>query len=47
MLTWQPPENDGGSKIKGYHVERRLTSSSRWLKINKDVVTELQLQVLG
>ena len=32
-LTWEPPENDGGSPITGYYVERR--SGTRWVKINK------------
>ena len=32
-MTWEPPENDGGSPIKGYYVERH--SGTRWVKINK------------
>ena len=31
--------------MTGYHVERRMTSSSRWLKINKDVITELKMTI--
>ena len=41
-VTWQPPENDGGSPVTGYHIERRVTNSQRWVKVNKDAaVTEL------
>ena len=41
MLTWKPPKQDGGTPITAYHVERRLTSSARWLKANKEPITEL------
>jgi titin len=39
-ITWQPPESDGGAAVTGYHIERRVLSSNRWLKINKEIVTE-------
>ncbi|ELT96016.1 hypothetical protein CAPTEDRAFT_49277, partial [Capitella teleta] len=39
-ISWQAPESDGGSPVTGYNVERRLVSSKRWLKINKETVTE-------
>ncbi|ELT96019.1 hypothetical protein CAPTEDRAFT_139754, partial [Capitella teleta] len=39
-LTWEPPENDGGSPITGYHIERCVAGSSRWLRITKEPVTE-------
>ncbi len=45
ILTWHPPASDGGSPITGYSIERRLTSSSRWVKITKELVTELTLKV--
>jgi len=44
-VTWQPPKEDGGSPVAGYHVERRVTSSPRWIKINKAAISELQLKV--
>ena len=34
-LAWEVPETDGGSPITGYFVERRLTSSARWLRVTK------------
>ena len=41
QLSWKPPVEDGGTPVIGYHVERRLTSSARWMKVNKDLVPEL------
>ena len=40
-ISWKEPEFDGGSPILGYHVERHLTSSTRWLKINKEIIETL------
>lgn len=40
-LTWQPPENDGGSPITGYIIERTTGYSSRWTKVNKDPIKSL------
>ncbi|CAH1802733.1 unnamed protein product, partial [Owenia fusiformis] len=37
VVTWQPPLNDGGAPILGYHIERHLTSSTRWIRISKDL----------
>ena len=42
-LTWEEPEEDGGSPVIGYTVERKLTSSSRWVKVNTELVSELTL----
>ena len=39
-LTWSAPEKDGGSTILGYHIERRSTTSKRWVFINKSLVKE-------
>ena len=35
QVAWQPPAEDGGAPITGYHVERRITSSQRWIRVNK------------
>ncbi|XP_074642623.1 twitchin-like [Tubulanus polymorphus] len=45
VVTWRPPTEDGGSPVTGYHLERRLTSSSRWIKLNKEPIPELSLNV--
>ena len=34
QVDWTPPEDDGGCHIQGYIVERKKTSSSRWIKLN-------------
>lgn len=44
-LTWKPPSADGGTPITGYVVERCQSSSTRWLKVNKDPITELTITV--
>jgi hypothetical protein len=44
-VSWQPPKEDGGTPITGYHVERHLTTSDRWLKVNTGAVTELTYKV--
>jgi titin len=44
QLTWEPPENDGGSPITGYMVERCNGYSSRWTKVTKTPVTERQMR---
>jgi len=44
-LAWTVPFNDGGSKIVGYVVERKIYSTdewddNRWLKCNYTTITE-------
>ena len=45
VITWKAPESDGGSPITGYVVERSLAASARFLRVNKQPVTELKLKV--
>lgn len=33
VLTWNPPLNDGGSPITGYHVEQRGLSRHGWIRL--------------
>lgn len=33
-LSWAPPKDDGGSKIKSYTVERREQGRSMWSKVD-------------
>ena len=39
-LTWEVPEQDGGSPVTGYVVERRQTTATRWTKAHKQTVTD-------
>jgi ADP-ribosylglycohydrolase len=40
-ITWNAPENDGGSPITGYIIERTLAGKERWLRANNKLVSEL------
>lgn len=46
-LTWQPPEDNGGSTIAGYIIERKEARSDRWLRINKNPVTMTRYRSTG
>lgn len=40
VVTWQPPDNDGGSPVIGYYLERKSSYSPRWVKADKDMIPE-------
>ena len=46
-VSWTPPKSDGGSPIIGYKVERKETTSTRWIKVNADLVSKTSLLVTG
>lgn len=39
-LTWEQPENNGGSPVIGYMVERKPADSTRWTKVNKKSLSD-------
>lgn len=47
IVTWQPPVNDGGSQVNGYHLEKKERSSILWAKVNKSLISDTQLKVTG
>lgn len=46
-ITWTPPEDNGGSTIAGYIIERKEAGSDRWLRINKNPVTMTRYRATG
>ena len=47
IVTWQVPVNDGGSRVLGYHLERKERSSILWTKVNKSLIPDTQMKVTG
>ena len=45
LACWTAPDNDGGSPVTGYHLERRTVGSARWLRVNKDALGDLETRV--
>lgn len=45
LFTWQSPNNDGGSPVTGYFVERCMAPSARWMSVNKEPTTGLETKV--
>lgn len=43
-MTWDPPKYDGGSAILGYFVERKKKQSSRWMRLNFDLIKETSFE---
>ena len=41
-LHWEKPGFDGGSAIHGYYIEKSSGYSSRWVKVNREPITNLQ-----
>lgn len=32
-LTWKPPENDGGERVKSYFIEEKAVGGKAWTKV--------------
>ncbi|MFT7799600.1 titin-like isoform X1, partial [Arapaima gigas] len=47
VVCWGHPENNGGSSISNYIIERRDKTGLRWVKCNKRTVTDLRYKVSG
>ncbi|XP_012993478.3 titin [Esox lucius] len=47
VLTWKRPEDDGGSEIDGYIMEKRDKEGIRWTKCNKRRLTDTRFRCTG
>ena len=45
VLKWDPPKDDGGSPITGYYIERMNPYGTRWVKVNKEPITERKMPI--
>ncbi|KAM9335001.1 myosin-binding protein C, slow-type isoform 6-T6 [Symphorus nematophorus] len=43
-MAWEPPKYDGGSPILGYYIERKKKQSSRWMRLNFDLIKETSFE---
>ncbi|XP_036400675.1 titin-like [Megalops cyprinoides] len=47
VLTWDRPEDNGGSEIDSYILEKRDKEGIRWTKCNKKRLNDLRFRVTG
>jgi titin len=47
VVTWTPPEDDGGAPITGYVLECRSEGQASWKKITDKPISELKHTVKG
>uniref|UniRef100_A0A8B9VHA1 Titin n=1 Tax=Anas zonorhyncha TaxID=75864 RepID=A0A8B9VHA1_9AVES len=47
VVQWHEPVNDGGSKIIGYHLERKERNSILWAKLNKTPIPDTKFKTTG
>jgi titin len=46
LITFDTPKSDGGSPILGYIIERRQTSTARWIRVNRELIPNLKLKCI-
>ena len=46
-LSWKPPKEDGGAEITNYIVEYKTEDAFKWLRANKNDVSETKYTVKG
>lgn len=46
-IAWHEPDEDGGSAVTGYIIERKEVRSDRWVRANKNPVTMTRYRSTG
>uniref|UniRef100_A0A8C5C8N8 Titin n=1 Tax=Gadus morhua TaxID=8049 RepID=A0A8C5C8N8_GADMO len=46
-ITWSAPESDGGSEVTNYIIEKKDRTGIRWMRCNRQKVTDLSFRVTG
>ncbi|XP_014667690.1 PREDICTED: titin-like [Priapulus caudatus] len=46
-VTWEPPEDNGGSPITGYVLEKKTSFSPRWNKVTREPIKEPTFTIDG
>ena len=44
-LSWQPPEDDGGSRLTSYFIEKSEARRPRWLRVARVTPEDLTVEV--
>ena len=43
LVTWQPPAGDGGTPLTGYWLERKSSTSPRWVRAVRELITDTEI----
>lgn len=46
-ISWQPPTQDGGSPIKQYIIEKKVSTRSTWIRVTTTKTTEVTITELN
>ena len=45
VVSWRPPEVDGGTAVTGYYIERSVARANRWIVINRTAIKDTKYMV--
>lgn len=46
-LSWSRPRDDGGSRVTGYYIDRKETTTEKWVRHNKTHITTTMYTITG